>query len=200
MFPIILIALGIAVLTFGNRLAILGAAVGGLLGAVLLRFFPGLDATGQLLLIGGLALAGFFLAAFARGVIEIVILVIGAFAGAAVVLGILQIFRIDLGLANWLLAVVGGVIGLMVIRRSRRGPRDWGMILLASLVGALLILRGLILLFPVLQNSAIDTVIIILLVGLGIAFQGGYLTRRKAAAPPPAAPPPAPPPASGSSS
>ena len=41
MFPVILIAVGAAVLAFGKRLAVLGAAVGALLGVVLLTLAPG---------------------------------------------------------------------------------------------------------------------------------------------------------------
>ena len=41
MFPVILIAVGAAVLAFGKRLAVLGAAVGALLGVVLLTLLPG---------------------------------------------------------------------------------------------------------------------------------------------------------------
>lgn len=192
MFPLLVIALGVAVLLFGNRLAILGAAVGGLLGAVLLQLFDNPTLTTQLLVVLGMALGGFFLAAFARGVIEVVILVIGAMAGAAIVLSLLDLFNIDQGLVNWLLAIVGGVIGLMVIRRARRGDRDWGMIILADLVGALLILRGLVLLFNIERNTVLYTVILLGLLILGFVFQGGYLGRGKAAKPAPAAPAPAP--------
>ena len=37
LFPVLIIAIGIAVLVFGKRLAVMGAAVGALLGVVLLR-------------------------------------------------------------------------------------------------------------------------------------------------------------------
>ncbi len=142
MFPILIIVLGAAVLAFGRRLAVLGAAVGGLLGVVLLRLFPGSsDLLIQIGIVIALALAGFFAAAFARGIIDVVILVLGALAGAAIVLGLLDLFGIDLGLMNWLLAVVGGVVGLMLIRRSRRRSRDWGMVILAGLIGGLLVTR-----------------------------------------------------------
>lgn len=203
MYPFIVIALGIAVLLFGNRLSVLGAAVGGLVGVVLLQLFPEATATTQLLIVLGLALGGFLAATFARGIIEVVILVIGALAGAAAVLGILNLFNIEQGLLNWLLALIGGVIGLVVIRRSRRGSRDWGMIILADLVGALLVLRGLGLLFPSLRNTTWSALILVGLVVAGMAFQGGFLNRRKAAAAvpasvtpgmnPPAAVPPSPP-------
>ncbi len=193
MFPLALIALGVAVLLFGRRLAVLGAAIGGLLGVALLQFFDNPTLATQLLVVLGLALGGFFAAAFARGLIEVVILVLGALGGAAIVLGLLNLFRIDQGLLNWLLAVVGGVVGLMVIRRSRRGSRDWGMIILADLVGALLIVRGLGLLFPAMQNTMWITLALLALLVVGFVFQGGYLDRGKKAPAPAAAPPPAPP-------
>lgn len=199
MYPFVLIALGIAVLLFGKRLSILGAAVGGMVGVVVAQFFPEATTTTQLVIVIGLALAGFFAAAFARGIIEVVILVIGALGGAAFVMALLNLLNIDQGLLNWLLALVGGVIGLMLIRRSRRGSNDWGMVILADLVGALLILRGLVLLFNLQRDTLLYTLILVGLLAVGFIFQGGFLNRRKAAAPPPAAvapkavePPPAP--------
>lgn len=195
MFPILLIVLGVAVLLFGQRLAVLGAAVGALLGVVLLRLFPGAsELLTQLLVVGGLALLGFVAAAFARGIIDVVILVLGALAGAAITLNILDLFSMDLGLVNWLLAVVGGVVGLILIRRARRGSRDWGMVILAGLVGALLVTRGLTIWLPSLQNTLVSTLIVIVLAGASITYQGGLLSRRQPAPAAPAAdkePPPA---------
>jgi hypothetical protein len=181
MFPILVIAVGVAVLALGKRLAVMGAAVGLLLGVGLLALFPGIS--GPWITFGipiALALVGFFGAAFAKGLIDIVILVLGALAGAAIVLGVLDLFGVDAGLMRWLLAVVGGVIGLVVIRRARRGGKDWGILILAGLVGALLVTRGLTQLLPSLQG-AIGTLIVIVLAGLSIVFQGGLLGGRKAA-------------------
>lgn len=98
---------------------------------------------------------------------------LGALAGGAIVIAILDLLTIDQGHVNWLLAVFGGVIGLMLIRRSRRSSKDWGIIILASLVGALLIARGLAILLPSLQGSLISTLIVIVLAGGGIAYQVG---------------------------
>lgn len=160
----------------------MGAAVGGLLGVVLLRLIPGSsDLLIQFGVVIALALAGFFAAAFARGIIDVVIMVLGALAGAGIVLGLLDLFGIDLGLVNWLLAVVGGVVGLMLIRSSRRRSRDWGMIILAGLIGALLVTRGLVILLPSLQGI-IRTLIVLVLAGASIAYQGGYLGKGKEAA------------------
>lgn len=189
MFPMLLIAVGVAVLVVGKRLAVLGAAVGALLGVGMLSLLsPSGGLLIQLLLVGGLALIGFFVAGFAKGIINIVILVIGALAGAAIVLGFLDLFNINAGLMRWLLAVVGGVIGLVLIRRLRKGSQDWGIIILAGLVGALLVSRGLTLLFPDLLalQGVVGALIVIVLAGASIAFQGGVLGGRKTAAAPPA--------------
>ena len=143
---------------------------------------------------------GFFGAAFAKGLINIVVLVIGALAGAAIVLGFLDLFNVDAGLMRWLLAVVGGVVGFILIRRARKGSQDWGIIILAGLVGMLLVMRGLTILLPALQGIS-GTLIVLVLAGASIAFQGGIFGKRKAAAqtaagagsPPPSDNPPTPP-------
>ena len=180
MFPILLIVIGVAVLLLGNRLAVLGAAVGALLGLVLLQLFPGTtDFWVQLLAVGGLALLGFFAAGFARGIIDIVVLVLGALAGAGIVLAFLDLFNMDLGILNWILALIGGVIGFMLMRRGRRGSKDWGMIILSALIGALLIGRGMVLLIPSLEGGIIATIVVIALAALSIIYQGGMIKRSK---------------------
>lgn len=187
MFPILVILIGIAVLVFGKRLAVLGAAVGALLGVGLLSLFSTSgDPILQLAVVGLLAVLGALLGGFARGIVDIVILVLGALAGAAIVLGFLDLFNVGPGLLNWLLAVVGGVVGFILIRRARKGSQDWGIIILASLIGALLVTRGLTELLPSLKGSLLATVIVLVLAGVSIAFQGGFLARRKAAAQAPA--------------
>jgi hypothetical protein len=174
MFPILVIAIGIAVLVFGKRLAVLGAAVGALLGVGLLRLLPG--STDSLLALAVplvLAGIGFFGAAFAKGIVDIVLLVIGVFAGAAIVMGFLDLVRIDLGLLYLLLAIVGGVVGLIMVRRFK----DWAMIILAGLIGGLLVTRGLTIWLPFLQG-ALGTLLVIVLAGGAIVFQGGFFTKR----------------------
>ena len=140
----------------------------------------------QLAVVGLLAALGFFVGVFAKGLVAIVILVLGTLAGAAIVLGFLDLFNMDLGLMRWLLAAVGGIVGFVLIRRARQGSQDWGMIILAGLVGALLVTRGLTILLPSLQGL-VGTLIVIVLAGVSIAYQGGYLGKRKAAAQVPAA-------------
>ena len=80
MFPVLIIAIGIVVLVLGKRLAVMGAAVGALLGVVLLRLLniPLTDVLLTLLIPGLLAIIGFFVAGFAKGIVNIVLLVLGA--------------------------------------------------------------------------------------------------------------------------
>ncbi len=203
MFPILIIAIGIAVLALGKRVAVLGAAVGAIVGVALLSIFPTLleNPLVALLIPGGLALLGFFAAAFAKGMVRIVLLVFGALAGAAVVAAFLNLFSPDLGWLGFLLEFVGGVVGFMLIRRYR----EWGLIILSGFIGALLVTRGLIGLMPALDGT-LRGIAIIVLAGGSIGYQGGFLNRGKStevakttdppppAAPPPAAPPPAAPP------
>jgi hypothetical protein len=175
MFPILVIAIGIAVLLFGKRLAVLGAAVGAIFGVALLRLFPGSSSPLLAFLIPLLlAVIGFFVAGFAKGIINIVLLVLGALAGAAIVLVFLDLFNIDTGLLDWLLAVIGGVIGIILVRRFQ----DWAMIILAGLVGGLLVVRGLTVWLPFLEG-ALGTLLVLVLAGGAIVYQGGFLSGRK---------------------
>ncbi len=180
MFPFMAIALGIVVLALGKRLAVLGAAVGALLGVGLLRLFnvPLTDLLLSLLIPGLLAVIGFFVAGFAKGIVSIVLLVMGALGGAAIVLAFLDLFQISSGLLDWLLAVVGGVVGLILVRRYK----EWGMIVLSGLIGALLVTRGLSVWLPTLKDGVFGTLLVIVLAGGSIAFQGGIFGKRKAAA------------------
>lgn len=189
MFPILIILIGIAVLVLGKRLAVLGAAVGALLGVGILSLFsvPG-NPLMQILIVGLLAVLGFFVGGFAKGLVDIVILVLGVLAGAAIVLGFIDLFNMDIGLMRWILAAIGGVAGFILIRRARKGSQDWGIIILAGLVGALLVVRGLTLLLPDQEalQGIIGTLIVVVLAGVSIAFQSGYLGGRKAATDTPA--------------
>lgn len=181
MFPVLIIAIGIAVLVFGKRLAVMGAAVGALLGVGLLRLLniPLTDVLLTLLIPGLLAVIGFFVAGFAKGIINIVLLVLGALAGAAIVLAFLDLFRINAGLLDWILAIVGGVVGLILVRRYH----DWALIILAGVIGGLLVTRGLSAWLPFLNDSLVGTLLVLVLAGGSIVYEGGFLGKRKAAAP-----------------
>ncbi len=192
MFPVLIIAIGIAVLVAGKRLAVMGAAVGALLGVGLLYLLniPVTDVLLTLLIPGSLAVIGFFVAGFAKGIVNIVLLVVGALAGAAIVLAFFNLFNIGSTLLVWILAVVGGVVGLIMVRRYH----DWAMLIFSGVVGGLLITRGLGVWLSFLQG-AIGTLLVIVLAGGSIVLQGGFLNKGKApAGTPPASGNPTPPP------
>jgi hypothetical protein len=195
LFPVLIIAIGIAVLVVGKRLAVMGAAVGALLGVSLLYLLniPLTDVLLTLLIPGALAVIGFFVAGFAKAIVNIVLLVIGALAGAAIVLTFFNLFNVGSTLLVWILAVVGGVVGLIMVRRYH----DWAMLIFSGLVGGLLVTRGLSAWFQFLQNGILDTLLVIVLAGGSIALQGGFLNQGKASAgtPPASGNPPATPPA-----
>jgi hypothetical protein len=168
MFPIFIIAIGIAVLAFGKRLAVLGAAVGALFGIALLRLIPGTSSSPLLALLIPvfLAVIGFFVAGFAKGMINIVLIVLGALAGAAIMLGFLDLFGINTGLLDWVLAVVGGVVGVMLVQRFK----EWAMIILSGLIGGLLVTRGLTSYLPFLEG-ALGSLLVLVLAVVGILYQ-----------------------------
>ena len=192
MFPVLIIAIGIAVLVLGKRLAVMGAAVGALLGVGLLRLLniPVTDVLLTLLIPGLLAVIGFFVAGFAKGIVNIVLLVLGALAGAAIVLAFLDLFQTNSGVLDWILAIVGGVVGLILVRRYH----DWALIILAGVIGGLLVTRGLSVWFQFLQG-ALGTLLVIVLAGGSIVYEGGFLGKRQAAAATKGTPPPSTPPA-----
>jgi hypothetical protein len=194
LFPVLIIAIGIAVLVVGKRLAVMGAAVGALLGVGLLYVLniPLTDVLLTLLIPGLLAVIGFFVAGFAKAIVNIVLLVLGALAGAAIVLAFFNLFNIGSTLLVWILAVAGGVVGLIMVRRYH----DWAMLIFSGLVGGLLVTRGLSAWLPFLQG-AIGTLLVIVLAGGSIVLQGGFLNKGKAAGTgtPPASGNPPPPPA-----
>jgi hypothetical protein len=213
-YPLLLVVLGAAVLLLGKRIAVLGAAVGAILGVTFLQIFNvQADFLFEILVVGGLAVAGFVLAGMAKGIVNIVLVVLCALAGAAIALGFLNLFNLSFGFLDWVIGAVGALVGWMLYRRFN----EMALVILSSLIGALLITRGLATWIPSLAEPGwLRTVAVIVLAGLGIGLQGGLIGRGKAeaeaqaqaaaAAPAPpqvAAPPPSgdtgatPPPATG---
>jgi hypothetical protein len=174
---IALIALGLVVLVYGNRLALFGAGIGALLGIAFLRFLPGTQESWLWLILPvGLAILFALGAGLAKGLLGLVTLALGALAGGVIVLAVLDLFGLDLGLVGWLLALVGAVIGAGLLSRFK----EWTLIVLASLVGALLTVRGLQMLIPFVQGF-IASLIGLVLAGGGIAYHAGYLGGGKSA-------------------
>jgi hypothetical protein len=161
------LVLGVLVWLAGNRLWLLGAATGALLGIGLLGRFPDLSGgLGGFLLVVGLAIALGVLGFFGRRFAKIIALIIGFIAGGGIALGFLDALGINLGFWDWILAVVVGAAAGLAFRRYS----DWGFIVLASLVGSLLVVRGLTLaLLPSLAGP-LGTVIILALTALGVYY------------------------------
>ncbi len=175
MYPVLVIAIGLVVLILGKRLSVLGAAVGALLGVALVALFPGASDPFTLIIVPLLlGVIGFFAVSFAKGIINIVILVLGVLAGAGIVLGFLELFTLQIGLLGWFLVAAGGVAGFILVQKFK----NWAVLILAGLIGGLLVTRGLTIWMPFL-NGAAGTLLTLALAGLGVAYQGGYLKIRK---------------------
>ena len=165
------IVLGVVVLLFGRRLALLAAGAGALLGVGLLQFLPGLqDGIGGILLVFGLAIAGGILGFVAKGITHLVIMILSFIVGGGLVLAGLDALAIDLGLMAFVVASLGGLIAALLANRFF----DWAVIVLAGLVGAALTMRGLQLLWPSLVGW-VGLIIGVVLAVLGIVYQ----SRRK---------------------
>jgi hypothetical protein len=178
MYPGLLVVLGVLVLLLGSRLSILGAAVGALLGVVFLNLFSvAADPLFQIGFVILLAVGGFFLTGLAKGIVDIVLAVLCALAGAAIVLGFIDLFNFTLGWMEWLFAILGGLAGWMVFRSFR----EMALIILTGLIGGLLVTRGLTVWLPVLQGW-LGTLLAIVLAGGSIGYQSGFFAKRKAAA------------------
>ena len=134
-----LLILGVIVWLFGDRLWLMAAGAGALLGIGLLRFFPGMaDGIMGFLLVAGLAIALGVLGFIGKAFTKIIALVIGFIAGGGIALGCLDIFGISLGFMDWIVALIGGGIGAILFWRFF----DWALIIMASLVGSMLVVRG----------------------------------------------------------
>ncbi len=125
-----------------------------------------------LLVVFGLAIAGGFAGFFIKTLGKLLGMGIGFLAGGAITLAVLGVLGIDLGIFQFLLALVGGLVGLVLVSRFF----DWTIIILARLTGALLVTRGLELLTGEF-SGAIGTLIWIVLAALGFV----NLSRRQAA-------------------
>ena len=148
-FAIIVIILGLMVLGFGSRMALFGAGVGALVGIAILRLLPGVQDSWLWLIVPlGLAILFALGSGIAKGFIGLIALALGALAGGAIVLRLLDMFGLDWGLVNWVFVLVGAVIGAGLMSRFK----DWAIIILAAIVGALLCTRGLQMLIPSLDG------------------------------------------------
>ncbi len=166
---LLLLALGIFVWLFGNRMWLLGAGAGAMLGFGLLGLFPSLFQgwLGFFIILGlaiVLGVLGFLGKAFAK----IIAMVIGFLAGGALVIGFLNLLVSGVTFWTWIGAVVGGLVGAVVFSRFV----DWGLIIFAGLLGSMLVVRGAMsAIFPSLAGT-LGSIIIVVLTVLGILYHG----------------------------
>ena len=162
-----LLALGIVVWMWGNRMWLLGAGAGALLGFGLVNLFnvaadtwlSFLIVAASAVIFGGL---GFIGKAFAK----IIAMVLGFIAGGAVVIGFLNLFTASVSFWTWILALIGGLIGAGLFNRFI----DWGLIIFASLLGSMLLVNGAMqALLPSLSGTYGSLIIVVLTV-LGIFY------------------------------
>lgn len=161
-----LLVLGVVVWFFGNRLWLLAAGAGALLGMGLLRLFPGLAGGG----IGFLVVAGFAIGVGVLGFLgkafsKTIALIVGFVAGGGVALGLLDALGLNLGFWDWIFALVAAGIGALLFVRFL----DWALILFAGLVGSTLVVRGALSLLPSL-TGALAGLAIVVLTALGVFY------------------------------
>jgi hypothetical protein len=182
---LLLLALGVVVWLFGNRMWLLGAGAGALLGIGLVNL---LNISGDgliLIIVVGLAIALGVLGFIGKGFAAILAMIIGFIAGGAVTLAFLDLFSASGGFMAWILALIGGVVGALIFARFL----DWALIIFASLLGSMLIVRGVMAsIFPQIVG-VFGTLIVVVLTGLGIFYHYRQM-KPKTAAEPPAAPKP----------
>jgi hypothetical protein len=176
-YALIVVVLGLMLLGFGKRMWLFGAGVGALVGLALLRFLPGAqDNWFGFLVVFGLAILFAVGSGIAKGFISLITLALGALAGGAIVLVALDLFGLDWGWVNWLLALIGAVVGAGLASKFK----DWAIILLAAGVGALLCTRGLQMLIPSLTGVLLSLLTVVLF-GVSVLYQGGLLGKGKSA-------------------
>lgn len=163
---LVLLALGVVVWLFGNRLWLLAAGAGALLGMAILRLFPGIaDGFAGFLLVAGLAIALGVLGFLGKAFTKTIALIIGFIAGGGIALNFLDTVGVSLGFGGWILALIAGAIGALVFARFL----DWGLIIFASLLGSSLIMRGGLALLG-LPAGALYGAIVLGLTALGIFY------------------------------
>ncbi len=165
---LILVALGVAVWLFGNRMWLLGAGAGALLGFGLLRLFPSLaDGTLGLLVVIGLAILLGVLGFMGKAFSKLLAMGIGFVIGGGLALNFMDTLGVgSQGMGDWLIAVIAGVVVALIFSRFL----NWALIIFASLLGAMLIVRGAMAIFPDLLSGSLGTAAVIALAAAGIFY------------------------------
>jgi len=170
MLPIvgwILLGLGIFVWLFGNRMWLLGAGAGALLGFGLLKLIPSLS-SGWLgfFIVVGLAILFGVLGMLGKAFTKLIAMVIGFVAGGALVIAVLGMFNINVTFLSWVIALLGGLLGAVLFSRFV----NWGLVIFASLVGSMLVVRALGVQFLPSLIGTLGSVVVVVLTVLGIFY------------------------------
>lgn len=160
------IALGIAVLLLGKNLRLFAAAAGFLIGLRVMDLIaPGGSALTAAIVGVVLAIVGVILITLARGAVQLVVQIVGAVAGAAIAMWLMDSLGINLDWLNWVIALVGAVVGFGLMARFF----SLGLIFLTSLVGASLVISGAGKFIPL--GDGVSTVLTIGLAIVGVLYQ-----------------------------
>jgi hypothetical protein len=164
---VVLFALGIFVWLFGNRLWLLGAGAGALLGFGLLRLFPSLanETAGLLITLGLIVLFG-VLGFIGKAVVKIFALIVGFFIGGGLALSLLDLLGVYQGFFDWIAALAAGAIVALIFARSI----NLGLVIFASLVGSMLMVRSAMEVLPALLVGSVGPVLVALLTVIGIFY------------------------------
>jgi hypothetical protein len=182
---LILLALGICVWLFGNRMWLLGAGAGALLGYGLLRLFPSItDGTLGLLIVIGMAILFGVLGFIGKAFAKIIAWIIGFVIGGGVAFGFLDMLGMS-GFVAWIIALIAGVVVALIFGRFL----NWALIIFAALLGSMLMVRGVMVAFPTLLDGTLGTIVVVALTAVGIFYH--YRQNKPKAETPSAAPPPA---------
>ena len=183
---VILFALGIFVWLFGNRMWLLGAGAGALLGFGLLGLFPSIaSGTLGLLIVIGLAILFGVLGFIGKAFAKIIAWIIGFVIGGGVALGFLSMLGV-VGFIDWILALIAAVVVALIFGRFL----NWALIIFAALLGSMLIVRGALAAFPSLLDGTLGSLIVVALTAVGIYYH--YRQNKPQPAAPATPAPPAP--------
>lgn len=159
------ITLGVTLLLLGKNLPLFAAAAGFLIGFILTQqIVPGETMTALIAAVI-LAIIGLILATIARSGARLVFQIMGAVAGAGVLLLLGQLLGIADGAASWIIMFIGAVIGFGLMARFFK----LGVIILTSLLGASLIVNGLEAFVAL--PSIVGTLITLGLTAIGFLYQ-----------------------------
>jgi hypothetical protein len=162
--------IGISVWLFGNRMWLLGAGAGALLGFAIIGLIPS-RATGLTVwfIVAACTVALGVLGFIGKAFTKFIAMGLGFIAGGAVMIAFLNLFSSSVNFWTRIAALIGGLIGAVLFNRFV----DWGLIIFASLMGSMLAVRGAVEVFHTILpslNGTLGSVIVVALTVLGILY------------------------------